>query len=148
MDKEKKLVSVYQLAKAFEKMYKGLNKEQLRVFEEELLKMYPSEESKVLLFPDYEDGENSMGMSIYVTNPLAANAVKKMDFSKLMFEYLIKADITRFTALDSCINLMESRGGESYEVDLIPAAYDEDIEEYNIHFRITKAYVKEEVLAS
>ena len=48
-------VTIIKLAEAFQQMYKGLNKSQLVELEEELLKVYPSSRSSVLLSSDYDE---------------------------------------------------------------------------------------------
>lgn len=148
MNKEKKHISIHKIAQSFHKIYEGLNKEQLKELDKELLKMYPSEHSEVLFFPDYGEEENSMGLSIYVTHPQKDKAVKAINFSQLVLEYLIRADIAKLPQLSLCIELLERKGTNNYEVDFIPAFYNEDIDEYNIHFRITKNEVKLEALSS
>ena len=138
MEKEKPLVSVHKLAKSFQKIYAGLNRDQLGELDNELLKMYPANQSEILLFSDYDEEENSVGISIYVTQPLAEENVQKKSFDKLMLEYLIRADISKLPQVFSCLAFMERKEGEDYEVDFIPVSYTKKIDKYNIHLRITK----------
>lgn len=148
MNKEKKHISIHKLAQSFQKIYAGLDKTQLTALEEELLKMYPSEQSEVLFFPDYGEEENSMGLSIYVTHPKKEKVIEKVNFDQVIFKYLIRADVAKLPQLSFCIELLEQRGTDKYEVDFIPVFCNEAIDEYNIHFRITKNEVKLESVSS
>ena len=55
-----------------------------------------------------------------------------------MFEYLLRADIEKLPDVFECIKLMERKEGNKYEVDFIPVFYTEEIDRYDIHFRIIK----------
>ena len=133
-----KLVSVHKLAKSFQKIYAGLNEQQLEALDKELMKIYPSEESEVLFGSDYGEGENSMGISIYVTQPLMEENLKKISFDKLVFEYLVRADVSKLNQVSECLSLMEIKADDHYEIDFIPVHYTKAINKYDIHLRITK----------
>ncbi len=138
MNTNQNTVSIHKLARSFEKIYKGLDKHQISEMDKELIKMYPSKESEVLLSTDYGEEENSMGVSIYVSKPLAKEKLEPISFDKLMFENLIRADISKLTNVSECIELMERKGSNTYEIDFIPVFYNEELKDYYIHFRITR----------
>ena len=133
-----KTVSIHKIAKQFEKIYNGLNQEQLEQMDEELLKIHPSEESDVFMSADYDEDENSIGISIFISNPLPQENLQKLSFDKLMFEYLIRADIKKLPTVLECLELMERKGSEQYEIHYMPVFYTEQLGDYDIHFRITK----------
>lgn len=89
-----KIISIHRLTNFFKKIYLGLNQEQLKELEKELLKIYPSENSEVLFSTDYSEEDNSVGVSIYVSNPISQNDVTKLEFPILISQYLSRADIT------------------------------------------------------
>lgn len=130
-------LSVWQLAKQFEKIYQGLDKTQVQVLEQELLKMYPSDQSQVWIFSGYSEDDNLIGMNIGISQALDETKTAK-SFNELMKNYLFYADIQKLKGVSECINLMERKTGKRYEVDLIPAFYHHELKEYHIHFRITK----------
>ena len=131
-----KLISIHKLTKFFKKIYTGSNPEQLKELEKELMKMYPSEESEVLLSTDYSEDENSVGVSIYVSNPIPQVEATKMDFPALMFQYLSHADTRKLPSVFECLERMEKTGTDCYELDFIPVFYTDEINKYDIHFRI------------
>lgn len=130
-------ISIKKLALAFEKIYKGIQQYQLDELDKEIIKIYPSTESEVLLSADYEEEENSIGMSIYVSKPQTEN-IEKKTFDKIMFEYLIHADIEKLVNFAECIELMERKQGTNYDIDFIPVFYTQEIGKYDLHIRITK----------
>ncbi len=139
MNNNNKKVSISKLVKAFEKIYKGLNKMQITAFEtEELFKIVPSEETEVFMASDYDDEENSMGVSLYVSKPLANQNPESIRFDKIMFECLVKADTKKFSNIMQCINLMERKGTDNYSIDYIPVSYDKKLGDYYIQYTITK----------
>ena len=138
MDTEKTIVNIKKLARAFDKIYKGIAQNQLDELNKELLKIHPTDDSEVLLFADYDEEENSMGLSIYVSNPDTDEELEALSFDKLMFEYLLLADITKLSNVWECIELMERSEGEDYDMDFIPVFYTKEIDKYDLHIRITK----------
>jgi len=139
MNTKKETVSIFRIAKAFEKIYKGLNKEQISIIEQqEMVKVVPSNKTEVHIGVGYEDEGNSIGLSIYVSNPKKSPNPQKVRFDKLMFEYLLKSDVERLTNVMECINLMERKGKNSYTIDGIPVFYSEDLGDYYLHLRIKK----------
>ena len=138
MDKDKSIVSIHKLTKAFEKIYAGLDEEQLMELDKELSKIYPSEDSEVLLASDYGEEENSVGISIYVSKPLVADQLQSISFDKLVLEYLLRADLSNLIQVSECLQLMESRGENHYDIDFIPVFYTKEIDKYDIHLRISK----------
>lgn len=140
MDTNKATININSLIKKFEKIYKGLNKEQLTELDKELSKIYPSEQSEVLIAADYDNDENSMGLDIFISQPLSTTTVKNINFDKLMQEYLIRADINKLTNVVKCLELMENKGKNNYEIDFIPVFYNDDLKNYYFHSRITKLH--------
>jgi len=138
MNTPKTILNIKNLALAFEKIFKGIEKLQLDELDKELIKIYPSNNSQVLLSTDYDDDENSVGLSIYVSNPTSENNLQKIEFDKLMFQYLIYADITKLNDIWECIQLMERKDGDKYDLDFIPVFYNDQLGDYYIHCRITK----------
>ena len=138
MEQNQAFVSVHKLTKIFEKIYAGLDTYQLGELDKELVKMYPSEESEVWFYSDYDEEGNSVGISIYITKPLSEEAAQPKSFDKLMSAYLMRADIAKLPKVSSCLGRMEKKVGEGYEVDFIPVHYTKKIDKYNIHFRIIK----------
>ncbi len=138
MDTDRQIVNIKKTAKAFDKIYKGIEKHQLDELDKELVKIYPTDESEVLISTDYDEEENSVGVSIYVSKPQTSENEQIITFDKLMFEYLIYADIAKLTHVWECIKLMERKKGDKYDLDFIPVFYNDDLGDYYIHCRITK----------
>lgn len=138
MENNQTFISIHKLAKAFEKIYKGLNQFQLGELDKELIKMYPSDESEVLFMTGYDEETNSIGVSLYISSPSTETKIEKIDFDKLMFAYLVRADLTKMSQVFECLKLMERKSGEEYEVDFIPVHYTETIDKHSINFRIIK----------
>lgn len=142
VEQNQPFVSVYRISEVFEKIYDGLDTYQLDELDKELMKIYPSEESKIWFYADYDEEDNTVGISIYITNPCPLSeeeeTISPMDFDRLMITYLIRADIGNLPQLACCLGKMEEKQGEEYEIDFIPVHYTKKIDKYNIHFRITK----------
>ncbi len=132
-------ISVFKLSQAFEKIYKGLNKMQVTALEtEELFKVIPSHSTEVFMASGYDNDDNTIGLSVYISNPLKENNSQIKSFDKIMNEYLQRSDTSRFENIMQCINLMESKGKDKYTLDFIPVFYNEDLKEYYLHLSITK----------
>lgn len=134
---QQEFLSVWQIAQQFEKIYQGIDKTQVQVLEQELLKMYPSEKSQVWIFSDYGEDDNSIGLDIGISEALK-NVDTPKTFAQLMQNYLIYTDLQKLTGLAECIKLMERKAGEKYEVDLIPVFYHDELKNHHIHLRIIK----------
>ena len=130
--------TVFKMIQIFDKIEKGAHAEHLAVLSEELQKMHPTDESEVFFSTDYSVDENSVGVSIYVSNPIATEKAKPMPFGKLMTEYLLRSDVTELSNTAQCLNLIERADGNEYDVDFIPVFYTEEIDKHDINIRITK----------
>ncbi len=143
MKDSKEQVNITKLAKAFGKIYKGLDKEQVSmIVKEEMNKVIPSENSEVYMTASYDEKDNSIGINIYISNPLAKEDVKEQNFDKIMFEYLLRADIEKLPGVMESIKLMESKGTDNYSIDSIPVSYTKELGDYYFHFRIIKKLKK------
>ncbi len=138
MLKEEKKVSVKKIEMICNKIANGIEKFQLYELDKELLKIYPTDNSEVFLATDYDEDDNSVGISIYVSNPQTEEEVKPISFNKLLFEYLILTDIQKLTNVWECLELMERKSGDKYDLDFIPVFYTEEINMYDLNLRITK----------
>jgi hypothetical protein len=133
-----KIISIHKLTKVFKKVYLGANQEQLKELEKELMKVYPSEESEVLFSTDYSEEDNSVGISIYVSNPVPATETTKLELPVLMSQYLNYADVRKLPSVFECLERMEQQGKDIYELDFIPVFYNEDLDDHYIHIRFFK----------
>ena len=95
MEKDNVTVNVHKIAKAFQKFNMGLEPYQLDALEKELLNMYPSEDSEVMIFTDYDEEENSIGLGLYVSKAKQVEVSQKINFDLLMLEYLQRMDVSR-----------------------------------------------------
>ncbi|MCB1159080.1 MAG: hypothetical protein H7A25_20045 [Leptospiraceae bacterium] len=136
MENMNTIISLQKLAQIFTKVCRGFKSEQLSKLEEELLKLYPSEESEVLVSADYSEEKNSVGLSIYVSKPLSQENLSKLEWDRLMLEYLLRADVRKLPPVYECLERMERKTPEKYELDFIPVFYTEEIDKHDIHFRI------------
>lgn len=134
----KAILNIKKLSKAFDKIYRGIDKQQLDELDKELIKIYPTDDSEVLLSTDYDEEENSVGVSIYISKPETDKNLQKISFGELMFQYLIYADLNKIDDVWECIELMERKQGDKYDVDFIPVFYNDDLGDFYIHLRITK----------
>jgi hypothetical protein len=64
----------------FYKISEQTQETHLREFSKELRKIYPTENSLVTIISDYDEEENSVGLSIYVASPALLKDVEKTDF--------------------------------------------------------------------
>ncbi len=132
-------ISVLKLSQAFDKIYKGLDKMQVTALEtEELYKIIPSDKTEVFMASDYDNDDNSIGLSVFVSNPRKEINPNEKCFDKIMSEYLIRADISKFANIMQCINLMERKGTDKYSIDFIPVSYNDELKDYYLQFTITK----------
>ena len=138
MNTQQPVVSMKKIMDVFAKIHKGLNKEQLNELDKELLKIYPSEQSEVLVSTDYSEENNSVGVSIYVSEPKTNTTIQKLPFNQLMSELLQSTDIDKLKNIWKCLELMERTDRNDYEVDFIPVFYTKEINQFDIHFRIIK----------
>lgn len=138
MEKTKDIVNIKKLELAFNKIYQGIEKYQSDELNKELVKMYPTDDSEVMLSAGYDEEENSMGIGIYVSKPKTDKEPDIIPFNQLMFEYLLRTDIEDLGNIMECIDLMERKSGNKYDVDFIPVFYNDELDNYYIHYRITK----------
>lgn len=138
MNEEKTIMNIKKLSDTFEKISKGIEKSQLDALDKEIVKIYPSSESKVLISTDYGEEENSMGISIYISKPKTDMKQSEIYFSKFMFECLLLSDVDKLKNVWECIELMERKQGNKYDLDFIPVFYNNDLDDYYIHGRIKK----------
>ena len=61
--------------------------------------------------------------------------MEKLSFDQLVFEYLIRADISKLAQVASCLKLMENN---NYDIDFMPVFYTEEINKYDTHLRISR----------
>ena len=138
MSVDKNTVNIKKIATVFEKIHKGIVQFQLDELDKELIKIYPTNESEILLSADYSEDDNSVGISIYVSKPQTSENTENIPFDKIMFEYLIRCDIEKLTNFAECVELMERAKGDKYDIDFIPVFYTKEIDKYDLHLRITK----------
>ncbi len=131
-------VSVQSLAQYFQKIYEGLPDEQRSVFDKEIRQMYPSPQSEVSVSSGYNEDDNSIGVSVYVSKPLREDEINPKNFGELMREYLHFSDTSRFVDIFECLQLMERQSGTDYEIDFIPVLYTQRLDSFYIHYRIKK----------
>ena len=130
--------TIYNITKAFEKVFEGTDKLRCNALDNELIKIQPSENSQVLLSTDYDEEENSVGLSIYVSNPQTGNHLVPLSFDKLMYQFLIRTQVSKLENIWECISLMERKEGNKYSIDFIPVFYNNELDDYYLHLRITK----------
>ena len=136
---EKPALSLLKMIRAFEKIGRGIAPFPLGELEKELLKMQPSEESEVSFFADYDEEDHSLGLSIYVSLPLAEEKPEKCSFGMMMHDYLLRADLKNLPAVWNCLQMTEQKEGETYEIDFIPVFFNEELGDFYFRCRFTKA---------
>jgi len=129
-------ITVKQLVLQFEKIRECLNKKQLAKFEEILQDLVPGTNSEVFMAPGSDDSDNSVVVSVYVKNPVKPDT--PVPFDKLMYEWLLLTDLERIERLGKCVNRMEARGIDKYNVHFTSVDYSKSIDKYVINFRIMK----------
>jgi len=138
MIQETKNISVDAVNKAFEKIYKGLEKKYVRVIEKEMAKLIPSETSNVYLTAGYGEYDNTAGFNVFVSNPTNDNKSSEIRFDKIILAWLLKADIDKLPVIWDCLSRMENKKGEKYSIDGIPAFFNNETGEFYSHFTISK----------
>jgi len=129
-------ITLKQLVTQFGKIRKYLNKKQLAKFEEILQDLVPGTNSEVFMAPGSDDSDNSVVVSVYVKNPVKSDT--PVPFDKLMYEWLLLTDLERIERLGKCVNRMEARGIDKYNVHFTSVDYNDLIGDYTINFRIMK----------
>ncbi len=132
----KTVTSIDSLHKAFIKIHEGLETEFVSRIEQEMIQLVPSENSSVFLKAGYSENENTLSLNVYVSNP--QSEVKEIHFSDIIYQWLIKADVENLPLIQKYILLMEAKKGDSYEIDAIPAIYNDQLKEYYLRFVVSK----------
>ncbi len=138
MSDEEATVIIKKLNSAFKKASEGIEKSQQDEFNREIMKMYPQKDSKASISADYDEKENSVGFSIYVSAPSLGVKPPEIHFSKFIYECLLLSDADKLKNVWECIELMERKEGTEYDLDFIPVYYNNELYEYYIHGRIRK----------
>lgn len=138
MNKEKPIINIKKLTDTFTNISQGIEKHQLDEFYKEIIKIYPSYDSEVLISTDYDEEENSVGFSIYVSKPKADIKQSEINFSNFMSECLLLSDVNKLANIWNCLELMEQKQGDKYDLDFIPVFYNNELGDYYIHGRIKK----------
>ena len=134
--------TVFKMIQIFEKIEKGAHAEHFAVLNKELQKIHPTDESEVFFKSAYSPDDNSIGINLYVSKPKTEENAEPMPFGKLMTEYFLRSDINSLGSISKSFVSMELTEGADYDVDLIPLFYDDEADDYYIHFRIMKEAVK------
>jgi hypothetical protein len=122
----------------FEKIGKQAQEIQLNELSKELSKIYPSESSLVAMMCDYDEEENSVGLSVYVSAPTLPEAAKETDFYVFFAASLMLVEPEQLKKMLTCLTLMEQKDGEKYDLDFVPVFFNDELKEYYLHCRITK----------
>ena len=138
MDDDQAPAAVKKLADLFTKISEGIEKKQQDEFDAEIMKLYLHRESKVSISSDYDEKENSVGFSIFVSAPSSAVKPSEIHFNQFIYECLLLSDADQLKSIQECIELMERKDGSRYDLDFIPAYYNDELCEYYIHGRIRK----------
>ncbi len=131
-------VSIDAINKAFRKIYAGMDKTLVPELENEIHQLVPSENSEVYMVAGFNDEDNRISVSVYVSNPIDKSEVKDIHFDEIFFRWLLKANILKLSDVMECINYMERKGTDRYEIGFISASYNKKLEEYYFHFSIIK----------
>lgn len=122
----------------FDKVSEQAQEMQLNEISKELSKIYPSEISLVTMMGDYDEQDNSVGLSIYVSDPALPEGVEEMDFYTFFAASLMLVEPAKLKNILACFTLMERKDGEKYDIDFVPVFFSDKLNEYYFHCRITK----------
>lgn len=129
MNTQRQNVSIDEIAKAFTKIYKGLEEKYVSVIEKEMRKIVPSIASEVVTMPGYVLEDACMSITFYVSNPKSTEKVKQMKLDTILFELMLKTEIDKLQRVWSCINRLEEKGNK-YEIDSTEVRYNEELKDY------------------
>jgi len=138
METQPKTVNIQALNNAFAKIAKYMNKYQLSVLETELRKMVPSANSEVFMAGGSNITDNLLDLNIFVTNPLPVSETQSYNFTKIISECIIRADMAKLFFVMESIKDVEAKGIDSYELDFTELSYNTKKNEYYTHIVITK----------
>ncbi len=135
-------VDIFKISKAFEKIskgFKGKHLDELNIItQQEFSKIVPSENSDVYIAGGYSPDDKTLGLNVYVSNPKENPTKEELRFEKFMFELLVRADITKLPALMASLDLMKPEGTDNYLIDGIPVHFNQELNDYYMHFVIKK----------
>ncbi len=131
-------ISIHKIKKAFEKIYAGMDKTLVPELENEIHQLVPSDTSEVYMVAGYDEQDNRIGVSVYVSNPLNKADIKDMHFDEIFYQWLLKANITKLPDVMECIDYMERKGTDRYEIGFINVSYNKGLGDHCFNFSITK----------
>ncbi len=135
--KTTKQVNVYDIIEAFKKIHSGLDEKYLSQVEEQMSIIMPLPESEVVTLPGYNESQNKMSITFFVSKPKDVKTSKEHKFMEIITSLLIKTNTDKLIRLNDCINDLE-RYGEKYEINGTITDYSDKLGDYTFYLFIYK----------
>ncbi len=130
-------VNVYNLIESFRKIHAGLDPEFLGPVEEQMSIIMPLPESEVVTMPGFNDEENKMSITFFVSKPKDAEVSKTHKFMDTITSLLMKTDTDKLLRVNSCLKKKKKKG-EKYQINGTIADYSDDLGDYTFYLFIYK----------
>ncbi len=130
-------VNVYDIIEAFQKIHSGLDEKYLSQVEEQMSIIMPLPESEVVTLPGYNESQNKMSITFFVSKPKDVKTSKEHKFMETITPLLLKSDTDKLLRVKSCLNHMEKKG-KIYKINGTHTDYSEKLGDYVFYLFISK----------
>ena len=129
-------LQIQQSIELFDKLYSLLDKTRIPRLNEELVKLVPTQNSKVFMSTDMIYEPASIGFTVLVSNPASNVSVETIDFTEVFKMWAKKNIKKRVQNVNICLTELTMAVSDKWDIDFVEVYYDESSTYYALHFRI------------
>jgi len=129
-------ITTKQLVHIFDKIYANLNKEHLAVFEKEMQKLIPSDNSEIFLPTGADYNDNSINLGVYLSNPVLNTDY--LPFNRIAEKWFQCANFNQLQILGECVIRMEMNGEDIYDLDFTQIHFNDKLGTFSTNIKIIK----------
>ena len=137
IEQEDKAMNLDMILKAFDKIHNGLEKKYLDGVMNEMIKIMPLSDSRVVVRAGFDEEENKIGITFYVSKPENVEITKKSNFIELLSALLLKIDFDKLERIWNSICRLEKKG-EQYKINGTVVHYNQKLGDYIFNLFISK----------
>jgi hypothetical protein len=137
METTEKEINLFDILQSFKKISDGLDKTRLAAILKEMVFIMPLPDSLVTAMPGYDEEENEMPITFFVTKPEETEKPKDYTFLEIMTELLLKTNFKDLTVIYDCLERMEKKG-QNYQINGTEIEYSKNLGDYVFYLFISK----------
>ena len=136
--KEKKSnINVATILQSFAKIHAGLQEKYLSEVEKQMSIIMPLPESEVVTMSGYDETENKMSITFFVSKPQTAKTSTEHKFMETITALMMKTDIDKLKRVHSCLSRLEKKGAK-YQINGTETEYSKRLGDYTFYLFISK----------